>query len=138
MSRLLRILTSVIVPVLIWWAGSVFCSVEASGQMDDSGVVCVDTLSPSCCDNDCYADWNVMEIASFDAQIFTGNARVDSVRVRLAGNGGGYHCMRSVYVRSGRLVASNDLIRVSVSAFLLPAGMSTYSHYFISLRKIRI
>lgn len=137
MSWYLKISVLSLLSALSLWLGG-------NGSADaDAATGCISdlpeyVLASSDEDSGHYVDWNVMELSSAGLQFSMEKLPEAGQRVRNANDG--QTCVRSAFMKSGRVVSVGGLMSVAsrVSPGLIPFGKNRSSRYLIGLRKIRI
>lgn len=105
--------------------------VEVCGDIPDSG-----TLEDKGCPHGGYNDWNLPELSSGQMQFQDGRVRTQGARVRtFDGNSG---CGQSSFLKSGKVSSIRKALSFIAGTGLYPSGFSSFSHHFISLRKMRL
>ena len=137
MSWYLKISVLSLLSALSLWLGG-----NRSADTDAVGTGISDVpeyvLASSDEDSGHYVDWNVMELSSAGLQFSVEKLPEAGQRVRNANDG--QTCVRSAFMKSGRVVSVDGLMSVAsrVSPGLIPFGKNRSSRYLIGLRKIRI
>lgn len=138
MSRYLRISVLFLLSALSMWLGG-----NGSADADAVGTGCISdvpeyVMAASDENSGHYVDWNVMELSSAGLQFSVEKLPEAGQRVRNANDG--QTCVRSAFMKSGRVVSVDGLMSVAsrVSPGLIPFGKNRSSRYLIGLRKIRI